>query len=302
MASYDGMSYAEADLVAEAAIAAYLTAAQEPAPEPVAVAWLAKFTVDGGTPRELFFKQNPKGLEDEVEVTPLYAAPVASPLVGLEAQKNYDALRTFAHEATKAITGLTGGGSEYFGKEVDGVFLADLPRCVERLRARLDRAALSAASIPAGVIDAARNLLASLDPDNDLKSPEQFNAWSALDLALTLAPVGGQTDLPVAGESLWVPAKPEHSRIGRTYDFDQTERLADAAEKATGYGATMEVVEFVMAEADRRHKSTLSQPHPAVEALERMVALYESEHDADVPFVRPDWLVAALSAKETGRG
>lgn len=58
--------------------------------------------------------------------------------------RNYETFRTFAHEATKAITNLTGGGSEYFGKEVDGVFLADLPRCVERLRHRLDRAALSA--------------------------------------------------------------------------------------------------------------------------------------------------------------
>lgn len=48
--------------------------------------------------------------------------------------------------------------------------------------------------------------------------------------------------------------------------------------------------------------NALSQPHPAdervVEALERMVALYESEYDADVPFVRPDWLVAALAAKD----
>lgn len=31
------------------------------------------------------------------------------------------------------------------------------------------------------------------------------------------------------------------------------------------------------------------------EALRKMVALYESEYDADVPFKRPDWLVAALS-------
>jgi len=79
----------------------------------------------------------------------------------------------------------------------------------------------------------------------------------ALVAALTAAiGAGGQA---VAG-SLWVSAKPEHAKIGWTYDFDQTERLSRAAEKATGYEATMEVVEFVMAEADRRHKSALAHP------------------------------------------
>ena len=34
------------------------------------------------------------------------------------------------------------------------------------------------------------------------------------------------------------------------------------------------------------------------EALRKMVALYESEYDADVPFKRPDWLVAALSSPD----
>ncbi len=33
-------------------------------------------------------------------------------------------------------------------------------------------------------------------------------------------------------------------------------------------------------------------------ALRKMVALYESEYDADVPFKRPDWLVAALSSPD----
>lgn len=32
------------------------------------------------------------------------------------------------------------------------------------------------------------------------------------------------------------------------------------------------------------------------EALEKMVAMYEGEYDADVPFKRPDWLIAALSS------
>jgi len=43
------------------------------------------------------------------------------------------------------------------------------------------------AQVPDAVTNAARNLHASLDPENDLKTPEQFNAWSALDLALTSA-------------------------------------------------------------------------------------------------------------------
>ncbi|WP_052502964.1 hypothetical protein [Brucella anthropi] len=34
------------------------------------------------------------------------------------------------------------------------------------------------------------------------------------------------------------------------------------------------------------------------EALRKMVALYESEYDADVPFKRPDWLVAVLSSPD----
>lgn len=77
----------------------------------------------------------------------LSPAPVQ---VATDAEKNYEAFRTFTHDATKAITGLTGGGSEYFGKEIDGVFLADLPRCVDRLRARLDRATLSASRRASG--------------------------------------------------------------------------------------------------------------------------------------------------------
>jgi len=66
-------------------------------------------------------------------------------------------------------------------------------------------------------------------------------------------------------------------------------RLAEAAWEKV---ALAEVGKFV-------DPSALPQPHPAdervVEALERMVALYESEYDADAPFVRPDWLIAALS-------
>ncbi len=45
-------------------------------------------------------------------------------------------LEEYAREATKAITGLTSGGSEYFGKEIGDVFTADLPYCLERIRER----------------------------------------------------------------------------------------------------------------------------------------------------------------------
>lgn len=62
----------------------------------------------------------------------------------------------------------------------------------------------------------------------------------------------------IAQTSLWVPAKPEHAKIGWTYDFEQTERIARAAYDSTGYDAVMEVVEFVMAEADRRHATALA--------------------------------------------
>lgn len=70
-----------------------------------------------------------------------------------------------------------------------------------------------------------------------------------------LSAVGGEA----VTDSLWVTAKPEHAKIGWTYDFDQTERLSRAAEAATGYDAVLEVVEFVMAEADRRHRSELAR-------------------------------------------
>src|SRR5690606_32932708 len=94
-----------------------------------------------------------------------------------------------------------------------------------------------------------------------------------------LSAVGGE-----AGEdSLWVTAKPEHAKIGWTYDFDQTERLSRAAEAATGYDAVMEVVEFVMAEADRRHKSKLArlkaQPG-TVKALEELAQRIDADGTA----------------------
>lgn len=45
-------------------------------------------------------------------------------------------LREYAHEATKAITDLAGGGSELFAGKIGDMFIADLPFCVNRVRER----------------------------------------------------------------------------------------------------------------------------------------------------------------------
>lgn len=95
----------------------------------------------------------------------------------------------------------------------------------------------------------------------------------------------------IAQTSLWIPAKPEHAKIGWTYDFEQTERIARAAYDSTGYDATMEVVEFVMAEADRRHRDALTteraahaetkrERDEAMKALEQIAAI-ESVSNCD---------------------
>ena len=56
-----------------------------------------------------------------------------------ELRRERDEARAYAHEATKAITGLTPGGSEYFGKQLwkGGDYTADIPFCVERIRERM---------------------------------------------------------------------------------------------------------------------------------------------------------------------
>lgn len=43
-------------------------------------------------------------------------------------------LQTYAYDATVAITGLTAGGSEYFGRRIGNIYTADLPFCVQRIR------------------------------------------------------------------------------------------------------------------------------------------------------------------------
>ena len=73
----------------------------------------------------------------------LYAHPVdsAAMISALESQltsqaAQYKDLEDYAREATKAITGLTGGGSENFSKQIGELFTADLPLCLERIRER----------------------------------------------------------------------------------------------------------------------------------------------------------------------
>lgn len=47
-----------------------------------------------------------------------------------------EALEEYAREATKAITGLVGGGSELFDKQIGDLYTADLEYCVARIRNR----------------------------------------------------------------------------------------------------------------------------------------------------------------------
>ncbi|ASW06262.1 hypothetical protein [Rhizobium sp. 11515TR] len=48
----------------------------------------------------------------------------------------YEALRAYAHEATKVITGLAGGGSENFSGQIGDMFKADLEFCAKKIRDR----------------------------------------------------------------------------------------------------------------------------------------------------------------------
>ncbi len=49
-------------------------------------------------------------------------------------------LKEYAIEATKALTGLTVGGSEFFAGQKLGFFKADIPACVKHIRWRFDNA------------------------------------------------------------------------------------------------------------------------------------------------------------------
>lgn len=75
-----------------------------------------------------------------------------------------------------------------------------------------------------------------------------------------------------ARASLWAPATADQSVSGWTYDFDQIERISRAAYNGTGYDATMEVVRFVMAEADRRYITALAAKDAEIAALKQEAA------------------------------
>lgn len=47
-----------------------------------------------------------------------------------------EALREYALAATRAITGLAGGGSEMFDRKIGEVYTADLARCINKVRDR----------------------------------------------------------------------------------------------------------------------------------------------------------------------
>lgn len=75
-----------------------------------------------------------------------------------------------------------------------------------------------------------------------------------------------------ARASLWAPATADQSVSGWTYDFYQIERISRAAYNGTGYDATMEVVQFVMAEADRRYITALAAKDAETSALKKEAA------------------------------
>ena len=57
-----------------------------------------------------------------------------------KAEAEREALRTYAHEITKALTNLVGGGSEMFGHKIGEMYTADIPFCIERISDRQRRA------------------------------------------------------------------------------------------------------------------------------------------------------------------
>ena len=51
-------------------------------------------------------------------------------------RRELELLRKYAHEATKAITALAGGGSELFAGKIGDLYMADLPFCMNKIRER----------------------------------------------------------------------------------------------------------------------------------------------------------------------
>lgn len=104
--------------------------------------------------------------------------------------KALEPFKTFAHEATKSLTGLTGGGSEWFGKCVDGVYLADLPACTQRIREKFEAAHKARCAA-----------LASSDTAPESKegtavSAERFACWDISNRAISnLSRGAGRTEM-----------------------------------------------------------------------------------------------------------
>lgn len=103
-----------------------------------------------------------------------------------------------------------------------------------------------------------------------------------------------------ARASLWAPATADQSVSGWTYDFDQIERISRAAYNGTGYDATMEVVQFVMAEADRRYITALAAKDAETSALKKQVEELTAERDEEakcVDYAEKDFLKAIARAE-----
>jgi prefoldin subunit 5 len=128
-------------------------------PEPTRRGWLSKlwarivvayrFRIIRKVPSYLL--DDPDGAADWTRLEcgrcygPGYAAapkpPAEAAIEALQAEnaavkEERDEADRWIHEATKTITGLTAGGSEYFAKRVRGICRADLPFCAQRIRER----------------------------------------------------------------------------------------------------------------------------------------------------------------------
>ena len=126
-------------------------AAQEPAPEGVAVAWMRKWAFDGVDVMAIKKKDRPRGwmchdvtkMQVAPDDIPLYATPVASPPVSEDAVDDWTVDDSLT---SREILHYLGIGSDASLEPGD----RRRDKIARMIRARID-AALSAASIPAGV-------------------------------------------------------------------------------------------------------------------------------------------------------
>jgi hypothetical protein len=78
-------------------------------------------------------------VENAATIVSALSAIQAGEPTGREAEE-LEQLRNYAHAATVAITNLTAGGSEYFGRKIGDLYTADLDFCVARIRESRDAA------------------------------------------------------------------------------------------------------------------------------------------------------------------